>query len=254
MTPRAETLTIETPEGVTFSYELAGMVRRAMAWLIDVLVVWGVLMALSIASTFLSALAPAVVNAVMMVLSVVIIFAYKIVLEWIWRGQTIGKRAMGIRVLDEHGLRLTLPQIVIRNLLRVLDSLPMAYLVGGIAAAVSRRSQRVGDFAAGTVVIRNPHGSQVDLSQALGGKYNSLMEYPHLVSRLRQRVSPQAAGVAMQALVRRDELDPQARVEVFSEMAELFRAAVDFPEEATEGLSDEQFVRNAIDAIFRAQK
>jgi len=101
-------------------------------------------------------------------------------------------------------------------------------------------------------VVRNPRMSEPDLEQLVGGKFNSLREYPHLAARLRQRVSPGEASLALQALMRRDEFDPPARVLLFRELVAHFQAIVDFPPEATEGIADEQYVRNLADILFRS--
>ena len=68
---------------------------------------------------------------------------------------------------------------------------------------------------------------------------------------MRQRVSPAAAGIALQAVMRRDDLDPQARIEMFRDIALYFLNIVLFPQEATDGISDEQYVRNVVDVLFR---
>jgi len=191
----------------------------------------------------------------LMVLSYFVIsIGYGILLEWIWRGQTMGKRVLRLRVVDAEGLRLQINQVVIRNLLRFVDMLPAFYLVGGVVSLLNRRYQRLGDIAANTVVVRAPKLSEPDLDQLLAGKYNSLREHPHLEARLRQRVSPAEAAVAMRALLRREGLDPRARVELFGELAEHFRAVVTFPPEAVEGMPDEQYVRNVVDVLYRARK
>ena len=82
------------------------------------------------------------------------------------------------------------------------------------------------------------------------GKYNSLREHPHLGARLRQRTSPAEAALALQAILRRDTLEPAARLEVFAEIAEHFRAKVPFPAEITTALADEQYVRNVVDVLY----
>jgi hypothetical protein len=156
-----------------------------------------------------------------------------------------------LRVVDAQGLRLQFNQIVIRNLLRFVDSLPVLYLVGGVVSLLNRRFQRLGDIAANTIVIRAPKLSQPDLDQIMAGKFNSLRRHPHLIARLRQRVSPGEAAVALQAVLRRDAFEPEARVELFSEMARHFAAQVAFPAEATEGITDEQYVRNIVDVLYR---
>ena len=111
--------------------------------------------------------------------------------------------------------------------------------------------QRLGDIAANTIVLRAPRLTEPDLDQLLAGKFNSLRQFPHLAARLRQNVSPTEAGVALQALLRRDELDPHARVELFDELAAHFRAKVLFPAEAMDGVPDEQYLRNVVDVIYR---
>src|SRR5262249_35543025 len=110
----------------------------------------------------------------------IISIGYPIFTEWRWRGQTLGKRLLYLRVIDSQGLRLQLSQIVVRNVLRFVDVLPFFYLVGGITCFFNGHAQRLGDLAANTVVIRNPRTFQPDLSQILSGKFNSFREYPHL--------------------------------------------------------------------------
>jgi hypothetical protein len=125
-------------------------------------------------------------------------------------------------------------------------------MVGGLASLFNARAQRLGDFVADTIVVRAPKIAEPDLDQLLAGKYNSLRDYPHLEARLRQRVSPQEAGLALQALIRRDQLDLQARITLFEQMAAHFRSLVAFPPEAWEGISPEQYIRNVVDIVFRS--
>jgi hypothetical protein len=178
---------------------------------------------------------------------------YGILMEWVWRGQTLGKRMLRLRVMDVHGLRLQFHQVLLRNLLRPVDSLPFFYMVGGLVCLFSRRAQRLGDLAAGTVVVHNPQNAEPDLEQLLAGKFNSLREHPHLAARLRQRVSPAEARLALQALLRREEFEPAARIELFSRLAEHFKSAVPFPAEVVEAVPDEQYVRNVVDVLFRTR-
>src|SRR5205814_573295 len=102
---------------------------------------------------------------------------YGIASEWSWRGQTIGKKLFRLRVVDAEGLRLQFNQIVTRNLLRFVDSLPAFYFVGGVVSLLNPSCQRLGDIAANTIVIRNPRLAEPDLDQLLAGKYNSLRQY-----------------------------------------------------------------------------
>jgi hypothetical protein len=179
---------------------------------------------------------------------------YSIYCEWFWRGQSLGKRMMRLRVVDAQGLRLKFSQIVIRNLLRFVDMLPLLYLVGGVACLISRRAQRLGDLAANTIVVRIPKVTEPNLDQLMAGKYNSLRDHPHLEARLRQRVSAGEAAIALQAVLRRDLLEPQARLELFAAIADHFRARMPFPSEVTEGIADEQYVRNVVDSLYRPSR
>jgi len=142
--------------------------------------------------------------------------------------------------------------VIVRNLMRLIDALPALYLVGGITCVVSRHRQRLGDLAAGTAVIRAPKLARPNLEQLLGGKYNSLAEIRHLAARLRQKVKPEIGAIALEALLRRDEIEPGARLQLFGDMAGHFRALVEYPPEVAEQLSDEQYVRNVVEILFRA--
>jgi hypothetical protein len=191
-----------------------------------------------------------VAGAVSVVSYFVISVVYAIVLEWRWRGQTIGKRLFGLRVIDVHGLRLQLPQIAIRNLLRFVDMLPFFYLVGGLTAVFSRNAQRLGDMAANTIVTRERKAEAPDLEQIAPAKYNSLLGQPHLSARLRSLVTPEAAALAVRAVTLRDGYDARARVVLFRDLAAHFRSLVEFPEEAVENLTDEQYVRCVLRVIY----
>jgi uncharacterized RDD family membrane protein YckC len=251
MNSRSNTLPIRTPEGIVFSQLLASPVTRFLAWSVDLACILAILWLVNTLVLLLRWLSPDLAQALSVLLYFVISIGYAMVTEWHWRGQTLGKKLLRLRVVDAQGLRLQFSQIAIRNLLRAVDSLPAFYLVGGVACLLSRRAQRLGDVAANTLVIRNPKLAQPDLDQVLAGKFNSLRDYPHLEARLRQGVSPAEAAVALSAVLRSATLDPVERVELFAEIAGYFRAKVQFPSEATDGLSDEQYVRNVVDVLYR---
>ena len=248
MVAKTGTLALRTPEGIVFSLPLAGPASRFLAVLIDMVCIFAASMVLD---RLLGAFAFAgAVQAVLLILYFVLSVGYGIITEWFWRGQTIGKRLVGLRVMDEHALRLEFSQIVVRNLLRFVDSLPVFYLVGGVSCFFSRYSQRLGDVAASTIVVRDVKPSEPDLNQLLGARYNSMLEHRHLAARLRQRVPPAASTIALEAMLRRDSFEPRARVELFTELAAYFKRLVEFPPDATEQLSDEQYVRNVAEILF----
>ena len=249
---KTNTLTIRTPEGIEFSYLLAGPIIRFLAWSVDLLAILAISKLMGAILGLVGILSRDLAMAANILGYFLVSIGYGIVLEWYWRGQTLGKRLLRLRVTDVHGLQLQFSQVVIRNLLRFVDSLPVLfYLVGGVACLINRKAQRLGDFAANTIVVWNPPVDAPNLDQLLEGKFNSFRSYPHLEARLRQHVSPTEAQVALQALLRRDEFDPQERVELFESIVSYFREIVAFPREATDGISDEQYVRNLVDALFR---
>jgi len=250
MKNRQRSLSIETPEGVVFSYQLATPVTRSLAWAVDAAAIGVASYMAAKVTAALGVLSPDLANALGVALYLVISVGYGIVLEWRWRGQTLGKRLLGVRVVDGQGLRLQFPQIALRNLMRFFDMLPVLYLVGGTAALLSAKGQRLGDLAANTVVAHERVWRAPDLEQIAPARYNSLLAWPHLAARLRNLVSPEAVGMAVEALARRDGYDPAARVELFGELAAYFRSLVEFPEAALEGLTDEQYVRSALRVIY----
>src|ERR1022692_1223823 len=251
LTPaRASALRIETPEGVVFSLRLASPVLRALAWGVDALVLAAAATVIEKSVRVFAMLGTDWATALTVFLYFAASMAYAMIFEWYWRGQTLGKRLFGLRVVDAQGLRLRPAQVVLRNLLRAIDFLPAAYLVGVTACLLSRKGQRLGDLAANTVVLREAKLLEPDVEQIAPVKYNSLLAFPHLAARLRSRVDPEAVRIAVTALAMRDGYEPPARVELFGELAGYFRALVGFPEEAVEGLTDEQYVRSAVRAIY----
>lgn len=249
----ANTITISSSDHVSFSIPLAGPMTRFLAWMIDAGVIMVVLIGVNMLVGYLSSLSLDLAMGFFIAFNFILVTAYGIVLEWFWRGQTIGKRVMRLRVMDEQGLKLRFEQVVLRNLLRVIDRFPVVYMVGGICALASTRNQRLGDIAAGTIVTYMPETVIPDIGDVLNHKYNSLRKSPHLEARLRKNIPPEAAALAVDAISRRDELVVDERLEVFRDFAEYFRALVPFPEEDVMGISDEQYVRNVIDSLFNVR-
>jgi len=251
---RLSHLTVRTPEGISFSLLLACPVTRCLAWAIDFACVGAAMSVAGLFLTLFSLISSDLSTALKFIAYFVLQIGYGIGCEWLWRGQTVGKRALRLRVIDAQGLRLQLSQVVLRNLLRCVDILPACYMVGGLTALLNQRGQRLGDFVANTVVTRQPRFAEPNLEQLESGKYNSLRDYPRLEARLRQRVSPHEASMALQALLRRDELEPQARVTLFDQLAAHFRSLVTFPPGAWEEITPEQYVRNVADVLFRPRR
>jgi uncharacterized RDD family membrane protein YckC len=147
------------------------------------------------------------------------LYLYDILFEVLASGRTPGKRMTHLRVVRDGGTPVDLPASAIRNLLRLVDILPAAYLVGLLAIAFTRRNQRLGDLAAGTLVIRDPatpnganDSERVDLADAAHWDVSA--------------VSAQELAAVRRFLERRASLDRQARLELAYRLAQGLRAKV----------------------------
>jgi uncharacterized RDD family membrane protein YckC len=159
-----ETLVIETPERVALHFALASIGNRFIACAIDhtiqiftLIVIFIFIAIIMNASDFGGRLvnAPKWVIALLVVLIFVLMSGYFAIFEWLWRGQTPGKRWMKLRVIREDGRPISFFEAIVRNLLRDFDIMPFPfYSIGLISVFSTDRDQRVGDLVAGTVVVR----------------------------------------------------------------------------------------------------
>lgn len=159
MTVAAGRLEVETPDHVVLRYDLAGAGNRGFAALLDFLLASIIATTSLVILSWTGTLSEAslfVVGGLAMILTLVVIWAYFILLEWLWNGQTIGKRAFKLRVINEDGSPAQFTAVLIRNLLRLVDFLPAFYGLGVLVIVLSPKSQRLGDLAAGTYVVRAP--------------------------------------------------------------------------------------------------
>ena len=157
---------VETPENISFDYQIAGIGSRFIAILVDSLiqgmlylflvVIYLVVTAIVGVTTVEkpSSLSQWIPTIILLVALFVIQFGYYIIFEMATGGKTPGKEVAGLRVVKENGHPLTAADLIIRNLLRLIDFLPFAYGVGVIVMFLNERSKRLGDFAAGTLVVR----------------------------------------------------------------------------------------------------
>ncbi|MEM9445037.1 MAG: RDD family protein [Verrucomicrobiota bacterium] len=251
---QSQELLVKTPEGVVFSIPLAGMITRTLALLVDFMVIIILAKAVNFVTIWFMLVSSDLMNSLNIILYFIISTGYTIFFEWGLRGQTLGKRLLGLQVIDADALPLKFSQVVMRNLLRFVDALPAFYLVGGITAFFTSKVQRLGDLAANTVVIRHRRADQPSLEKIFAGKYNSFCDYPHLVAKLKQRIDIMEADIALQALSRRDDMSDSDRLLLFDRLASHFKEIIEFPEKTTFGLSSEQYVKNVVDLLFTKKK
>jgi uncharacterized RDD family membrane protein YckC len=154
-----------SPEKVYLDLDLAGVGSRFAACFIDgifidLLMIFIVIFGIGLAGISLALIrrhadfSPTWLIAAVILLVSVILFGYFIFFETIWSGQTPGKRLLKIRVVQDNGSPVTFFNVLIRNILRIVDVLPFAYAIGIIAILISKKNQRLGDLAAGAVVVR----------------------------------------------------------------------------------------------------
>ena len=166
MTVPDETLRIDTPETVIFGYRVAGIGSRFLAALIDSLIILVLQLVVNIGvllvARFLfgfslsgSDTGLAWLLGIFGLVAFAFLWGYYIFFEMLWNGQSPGKRRVGLRVMRMDGTPITLSESIIRNLVRLVDFLPAYYGVGVIAMFINSQSRRLGDLAAGTVVVHD---------------------------------------------------------------------------------------------------
>lgn len=246
--------TIRTPEHVELRFVIAGAGNRFLALVLDTLIQWAAIailfMAFALALGLLGPLlrgplgapgAPSTETLAIWVLAAIVLvtfllyWGYFTFFETLWGGQTPGKRAMKIRVIREDGRPIGFTEATIRNLLRIVDALPGIYGVGLVVMLLNRHFKRLGDYAAGTVVIRErrravpPRGPRLRVSpqQALPAAEANL-----------GRLGREELAMVDAFLRRRDDLDARSRAEWAEKIAVSLlrrlemRQPVDVPYEA----------------------
>lgn len=154
--PPDSELVVATPERVSFDYQVAGLGTRAIAQILDLLIILALLVAVGFAAGAFAVIGSnTVAFLVGLIGTFVALFGYFWVSEALWSGQTIGKRAFRLRAVGDRGEPLTFAQAGIRNVVRIIDFLPYAYGVGLVVLFANGRGKRLGDLAAGTVVVKD---------------------------------------------------------------------------------------------------
>ncbi len=250
-TGEKNTIILVTPEGVEFSLVLAGTITRFIAWMIDFFVIITASIFLSKFFLLVEYINLDLAQALNIIFYFLISIGYGIAAEWYWRGQTIGKRLLSLRVIDKNAGKINFHQIFIRNLLRVIDMLPALYLIGGLFNFFTKNGQRLGDIAADTIVIRHSSVSIPDIMQLNSGKYNIFRKFPKFEMRIRQKLQPLQTDLAIQCILRRDSLEPESRILIYKQAADHFDLLLKTPLELKVNLTDEQFLRNIIDSYYK---
>ncbi len=142
------TVLVSTPENVAFDFRIAGPFSRALALLVDISVIGFCVFVIAFILAFLGAAGVGL----LLFLMFVAFWGYGGLMEAFWNGQTLGKKAVGIRVVSDTGLAINAGQAMLRNVLRSADLFP-PFFPGAVAMLFGSRFQRLGDLAAGTMVV-----------------------------------------------------------------------------------------------------
>ena len=150
-------LVIATPERVSFDYQVAGLGTRALAQLLDLLIVAGIMIAVLFFAFAVGSVtgSDTAANLIIIVGLFIVVFGYFWISEALWSGQTVGKKVFRLRAVGDRGEPLTFLQAGIRNVVRIVDFLPYGYGVGMVVLFVNGKGKRLGDLAAGTIVVKD---------------------------------------------------------------------------------------------------
>jgi uncharacterized RDD family membrane protein YckC len=260
MNQSEENLFVDTPENITFGYEIAGIGSRFLAALVDTTLI--LLLQILVNAVMILILSKSVdmseivssgkifnspvswVIGLMGLIAFFFLWGYYIFFEMLWNGQSPGKVLAKLRVIRVNGTPITLTESIIRNLVRVIDFLPLYYGIGVIAMFINSQSRRLGDLAAGTLVVRE-HTERISLKSlaqpavsvsALGVAAGQ--EYP--VERLTQ----QDIRMIESFLKRRQELNN--RPFLAQQIARSILARMDIPESELQSRGAEEILSAAL--------
>jgi uncharacterized RDD family membrane protein YckC len=227
---------IVTPEAVVLDVDTAGLGSRFAAAMLDLLVYGAVAFVLLISGLVLAGIAG--VGIVLIAVGAFLPVAYGAIFEGLWNGRTPGKKANKLRVVQTSGQPITWKHAVIRNLFRLIDN-----VVGPFFVVVTKRSQRLGDLAAATMVVREPRGAA---PQPFAVGSDPLQDA--LARRIDATgIGAREYGMLRDFLRRRDHLGEAVRSSVARQLAEVVRARVPLPPD--EPIPDELLIGAAVAAV-----
>ena len=220
-------LEIETPDHVVLRFQLAGAGNRGFAAIADFLIAAVLTFAVGFSFQKLTEIDPSLDqwSGWELFAELLIAWLYFVLLEWLWNGQTIGKRFFGLRVISEDGEPARFVAVIVRNLVRVIDFLPFFYGFGLVALIISPRSQRLGDYAGGTFVVRAPRPRR-DWSalRTLAASPRWNLAETKTPTEPTLRVLPgEAQRLVREFVLREQKLTPAARMALAKQLAAMLR-------------------------------
>ncbi|HTM23885.1 MAG TPA: RDD family protein [Vicinamibacterales bacterium] len=219
--PAPENLIIDTPEQISLEFPFAGVGSRFLALAFDTLLQAVVTVVLIVILLIAGTIVPASFTSAspwlmagLLVGWFIVYAGYFALFESMWTGQTPGKRLVGLRVIDVSGRPLSVYSAILRNVIRIIDQVPGIYAVGILSVLITRRQQRLGDLAAGTVVV---HERSEVLSPSLGASPAGARHGAH-------KLGPADIILIEGFLRRRHELDSWVRLRTARRIVERMTA------------------------------
>jgi uncharacterized RDD family membrane protein YckC len=220
-------LEIETPDHVVLRFQLAGAGNRGFAAIADFLIASVLTFAIGFSFQKLTEIDPSLDEWAgwEVFVELFIAWLYFVLLEWLWNGQTIGKRLFGLRVISEDGEPARFVAVVVRNLVRIVDFLPIFYGFGLVTLIVSPRSQRLGDYAGGTFVVRAPRPRRNwSALRTLNASPRWNLAEAKSTTEPTLRVLPgEAQRLVREYVLREQKLTPAARIALAKQLAARLR-------------------------------
>jgi uncharacterized RDD family membrane protein YckC len=235
---------ILTPEHVQIRLQPAGLGSRFLAVTLDALISLCLIGMVGIA---LGMALPGVLAVPLFATAAFLItWGYHVYFETRHEGRSPGKRALRLRVVDGRGLPLSVAQSFVRSIVRVLDTLPVFYGLGGLACLLDRHHRRLGDIAADTVVVAEGRSWEPDPSAVLAPEYNSLRT-PRVMRLVRRRLGLEEREFLATLVRRAGELDERARFDLMEEAGLWYRQRLELGDLP---LGGEQIVRGLAAILF----
>ncbi|NTU82100.1 MAG: RDD family protein [Chloroflexales bacterium] len=245
---------VETPEVVAIYYTVAGAGSRCLAAAVDTLLILLLQVALGavvvgvagVAGSMADLFGPLIL-AIWVLLSFALLWSYYLAFDLAWSGQSPGRRLFGLRVIREGGRPIDFSASAIRNLLRLVDFLPFFYGLGVLVMFADGRARRLGDLAAGTLVVREGPALTLDAlssgaapaavpPRALDAPAAPLLPNLHLARA-------DDYELAQEFLRRRDDLGGERRANLAQDLAAALRARLGLPSGGDPERFVEHFVR-----------
>lgn len=251
-------LIVETPEGVELRQDLAGAGSRAAAACVDGLLFLVVALALAVFTFALASATGKVFGGFILGFYVggttLLGLAYPFTWHVLRNGQTPGKSLVGVRVTSADGSPARTVQHLLRSLILLVDIIPVPVPLGLVLAAVTPRHTRLGDLAAGTLVLR-VHRTTVEIEPWPGERWSTnVMAAVPLTPRATQVLTPRDV-VFLRDLAARRGLEPDTRAETVVRAARVYAVRLGLPPPASSGEAEEflrelfLFARENVDAI-----